>query len=349
MIGAGAVLGQFTAKLGLDSTSYTRGIINAEGMNRVFGQSFTQFVTNPLLGSIGLMKNVGVAVAGAAAKHLELAETLQRVGQQTGVSEQFLISLIKRLEVAGYSGDIASRSMATFGKNILEMHSKGSGPLKEVADLLGIQINAGDSLESTMGRLLDRINQLPTEFQRSAAAGKVFGEEMGPKLLNAIGGGSDAMAKMQREAVQLGYIVDRTANDNLADMNTQLGYLKLAAEGIKFNALRQLIIGFAGEADRTTDGILDITAGINQDLGPAMRDIGELLRDLLPDIREFASLSKDIAPAVETWRQFYQVGEAIRAPGRAVVRTGGNVLGQVGRTYRGMADDGGSMTFMSGF
>lgn len=309
MIGAGAVLGQFTAKLGLDSTSYTRGIINAEGMNRVFGQSFTQFVTNPLLGSIEILKNVTVGVGRAVMKHAELAETLQRTAQATGMGEQALIAMAKRLEVAGYTGDIAAKAMATLGKNILELHSKGSGPLKDVTDLLGVQVNASSDLEITLVNLLDQINRLPTAYQRSAAAGKVFGEEAGPKLLNAIGGGSAAFREMIEEVRQLGFRVDATGNDGIAGFNTQLGYMKQAVEGIKFNALQSFLVGLTGASDGSTKGIRELADTVNNSLGPALRDLGEnvapflgVVSDNMPGINsQVRELLDTLSAVAELW------------------------------------------------
>lgn len=297
MIGAGNTLGRFTATLGLDTKDYARGIINAQSLNRVFGQSFTAFVSNPLLGSIGLLKQVGGALIRAAGQQLAYAETLQRTSQQLGVSEQLLVALNKRLEVAGFQGDIGAKALQKFATSLLDLQ-RGAGPLKEVGQAIGLVLDPTDTLDRNLARVLDTIAALPNAAQRSAAAAKIFGEEAGPRLVNAIGGGSQAMAHMVREAQQLGFRVDTLSNNGVAGLNTQMGYLKLAVEGIRFNAMQSFLVGITRSTSQSTEGITQMTDAINRELGPAMESLGRqsvpLLRDtaaLLPEVVELLTMT----------------------------------------------------------
>jgi hypothetical protein len=314
MIGVGNTIGKFSASLGLDTKDYAKGIINAQTLNRVFGESFSAFVANPLLGSINILKNVGGAFVTAAQKQLEYAEVLQRTGQQLGVNEQLLVALQKRLEVAGFAGDIGSKGLQKFATSLLDL-GRGAGPLKEVGDAIGLVLDPTAPLEANLRTLLDTIARLPSEAQRSAAAAKVFGEEAGPKLLNAIGGGSEALTKMIREAEQLGFRVDSLGNDGLAALNTQLGYTKLAVEGIKFNAMQSFFEGLLQGSSGSTEGILTMTDAINRELRPALQSLGQssgpLLRDataMLPGLVELLTLTvsamRDLAEIWEgSWVQ----------------------------------------------
>ncbi|HCT46159.1 MAG TPA: hypothetical protein DF699_13200, partial [Phycisphaerales bacterium] len=83
MISVGQTLGNFQARLGLDSKDYAKGMINAEAASRVFGNSFTAFVSNPLLGSIEIFKNVGQAAISGSVEILGYAESIERLSQQT--------------------------------------------------------------------------------------------------------------------------------------------------------------------------------------------------------------------------------------------------------------------------
>lgn len=301
MIGVGNTIGKFSASLGLDTKDYAKGIINAQTLNRVFGESFAAFVANPLLGSINILKNVGGAFASAAAKQLEYAEVLQRTGQQLGVNEQLLVALAKRLEVAGFNADIGSKGLQKFATSLLDL-SRGAGPLKEVGDAIGLVLDPTAPLEANLRTLLDTIARLPSEAQRSAAAAKVFGEEAGPKLLNAIGGGSEAMNDMIREAQQLGFRVDTLSNNGIAGLNTQIGYMKLAIEGIRFNAMQSFFEGLTGGATGSTEGIRDFASSVNNELGPAMerlgRETGPALKSLAEDLPGVIRLLADFASAL---------------------------------------------------
>jgi hypothetical protein len=310
VIGIGTTLGAFQAKMGLNTADYAKGIINANSMNRLFGESFTAFVSNPLLGSIQILKNVSGAFVAAASKQLEYAEVLQRTSQQLGVSEQLLVALTKRLEVAGYAGDIGAKSLQKFATSLLDLQ-RGAGPLKEVGDAIGLTLDPLADLDTNLRTVLDTIARLPGEAQRSAAAAKIFGEEAGPKLLNAIGGGSAALRDMMLEMRQLGFRVDELGNDKLADLNTQLGYMKLAVEGIRFNAMREFMRGFAGDTEAGTEGIREMASGINDELGPAMADLGQTFREMLPDLKEMAKLLAEVAGTVGSVRDAYD-GSAVQ-------------------------------------
>lgn len=287
MIGAGSTIGAFTATLGMDTKDYAKGILTAQGLNKVFGETFATFVANPLVGSVAIMQKVagaavamGKAFASAAEQHLANAEGYQRLSQQLGVTEQLLIALEKRLQVAGAAGDIGHKSLQKFAVGLMDLR-RASGPVKEVADALGLVIDPAESLDRNFAVMLDAINELPTAAQRSAAAAKVFGEEAGPKLINAIGGGAGAVRQMVDEMEALGFRVDKLGNDGLAGLNTQLGYTRLAIEGIKFNAMQSFFEGLTGGADGSTQSITQLAATINNSLGPSIRMVGTLLNPIV--------------------------------------------------------------------
>lgn len=290
MIGAGATMGVFQAKLGLDTKDYAKGILNAQTLNRVFGQSFAGFVANPLLGSIDILKKVGGAFLGAAKQQLAYNEELQRTGQRLGVNTQLLVSLERQLMANGAAGDLAYKGLQKFNGGLFEM-ARGAGPLRELADSMGLVLDPMAPLESNLRSVLDTISRIPHEAQRSAAAAKIFGEEAGPKIVQAIGGGSDALDQMIHRTRQLGFRVDGT-NDSVAGLSGQIGTFKDAIEGIKFNAMQSFLTGLASGSKESGDSIRSTANLINGELGPAMRAFGETAAPIierLPDaIREAA-------------------------------------------------------------
>lgn len=280
MIGVGQTLGKFVAKLGLDSTGYEAGIGRGVSANKLFGSSFSQFVTGSLVAGTAAIAAAAGTVAYLSAKQIDAAETLQRLSQQTGASEQLILSLQKRLEVAGFAAERGSQGFKAFSQRLIDLKN-GTGPLKELADSQGVIINQSASMDQLFAQTLDLIQRLPSEYLRSATAARIFGEEAGPELINAIGGGSAAIATMIAETKALGFRIDRTSNDSLAGMNTQLGYFKQAIEGIKFNALQSFLTGLAGGSDGSVDGILRISNSINNELSPALENAGAQSQRLL--------------------------------------------------------------------
>jgi len=274
MIDAGAVLGSFQAKLGLDATDYAKGMINAEASSRIFGQTFTSFVSNPLLGSIGIMKQVAGAAIGLSQVILADAEAIERLSQQTGASEPLLIALQKQLELSGFSAERARQSFLVFNKFIADYNN--DGPLaNEVLRQLGMNLDGISGFDPTFRAIIDRLSQIEDPAMKAMIAMKLFGEEAGHDVINAIGGGNAAIDEMIDRYTRLGFVIDRYTNTQLADMNTHLGITHQAIEGIKTNAIREFLLGINGDLEVTDKNIVSIADRINTELGPAARSFGE--------------------------------------------------------------------------
>ncbi|MBO6740251.1 MAG: hypothetical protein JJ916_10360 [Phycisphaerales bacterium] len=280
MIGGGNILGRFNARLGLDEKDYARGMINAQAANRIFGQTFTSFVSNPLLGSIQILKNVGGYLVRNSQETLAYAETIERLSQQTGASEGLLIALQKRLEVAGFTAERASQGMTFFNK-FIEDYNSGGKLTNELVQQLGVSLNGLEGTDARFSAIVDALSKLPDPATRSAIAMQIFGRMGGPELINAIGGGSEAIAKMIDQYVRLGYVVDRNANSKLAALNTNLGIMQQAIDGVQASVVRELILAFTDTAEISDESIINLAASINEKLGPAARDFKVILEALL--------------------------------------------------------------------
>ena len=305
MIGAGAVLGSFQAKLGLDSTDYAKGMINAESVSRIFGQSFATFVSNPLLGSIQIFKNLGSAVITGSVQMLAYAESIERLSQQTGASEPLLIGLQKQLELAGFSAERARQSFLVFNKFIADYNN--DGPLaNQILSQMGINLNGLTGFDDIFRAMIERLSQIEDPAMKASIAMKLFGEEAGHDTINAIGGGNAAIDEMIDRYTRLGFIIDRGANSKLASLNTNIGLVSQAIDGVKTNAIREFLFGVTGDLDLTNEKVVKLADSINKELGPASRaageytsnmalGLGEVLRAINPLIDE---LSKPLAVAL---------------------------------------------------
>jgi hypothetical protein len=291
MIGSGAVLGNFQARLGLDSTDYAKGMINAESVSRIFGNSFATFVSNPLLGSIGIMKNVGKAFIAGSVEVLGYAESIERLSQQTGASEGLLIALQKRLEIAGFSAERAAQGMSFFNKFIADYNQGGKATNDLVAEL-GVSLDGIKGTDQLFAAMVEAVSRVEDPAMKASAAMQLFGRMGGPELINAIGGGNAAIDEMIDQYTRLGFVIDGDTNTQLAAMNTNLGFMQQAMEGVSNTLFVEFLTGLSDNADLGVDGIINMAEAIRNNLGPAANDFGEIMAIILPIISEILSLVK---------------------------------------------------------
>lgn len=318
MIGGGNTLGRFMARLGMDESDYTRGIINAAGMSRVFGDTFATFVTNPLLGSIDILKNVGGWLVRNSQETLAYAETIERLSQQTGASEPLLIALQKRLEIAGFTAERARQSFLVFNKFIADYVN--DGPIaNDVLRQMNVNLEGLSGFDSMFRAMVQGLSEIEDPAIKASIAMKLFGEEAGHDVINAIGGGNDAIDEMIDQYRRLGFVTDRVSNTQLAGMNTNLGLVQQAIEGIKFNFIREFLLGINDELVVTNDGIINIAESMNSELGPAARELGtslEIVLEILKKINGLAKFGQSVRE--ELYFQYFRADDAVTeffAPG----------------------------------
>lgn len=272
-VGAATILGSFAARLGIDTNDYAKGVLQAQAMNSALGQSITNFITNPLLGAVDAFKKVAVGAVDLGKEVLGDAEAVQRLGQQTGATTELLQALAARMEVAGYSSEQGGKALLVLARNMREAMENG-GPLKDIFDQLGVSLAPGSSIDSGLAQLLDGLYALPDPAERSALAMKLLGEEAGPRLVNAVGGGSRAINQMVLEGRRLGSVLGDDAVNQLADFNTTLGYTETAIEAVKRNLVARFLTGFIQEFGTGTDEVQGLADMLNTSLGPRMEQIG---------------------------------------------------------------------------
>lgn len=336
MIDAGATIGRFNARLGLDNSNYAQGILGANALSQTFGATFGAFVANPLLGGIvafaGLAKgaiSAGKAMVSFAAETLEGAEAIERLSQQTGVSVELIQAMQKRLEIAGYDAEKAGTGLKVFTRTIAEARQEGS-PFAEILDELNVRFRDMDSLDTIFHGVMDGLYGIEDAGRRAYLASKLFGEEDSFSIVNAIGGGGAEVDKMIDQYTKLGHVIDSKSVNAMANLNTSIGITNQAIEGIKLNLMRQFLAGIAGDADLSNEGILKLAESINTQLGPVVRDLGQtvtpLINDLGPVLIAVAEYIRDITDGVRTLDDLYQ-NSAIQKLVE-LWSAGGNAIGQ---------------------
>lgn len=326
MIGSGAILGSFQAKLGLDSTDYAKGMINAESVSRIFGNSFATFVSNPLLGSIGILKNVGRAMITSSLQVLEYSESIERLSQQTGASEALLIALQKRLEIAGFSAERAAQGMAFFNKFVAEYKTGGKAANELVAQL-GADLRSLEGTDQIFNAMVEAVSRVEDPALKAQAAMLLFGRMGGPELINAIGGGSAAIDEMIDQYTRLGFVIDHEANSKIASLNTNLGFAQQAMDGVRNSLIIEFLLGFSGTADLSNESVVQLAESLNGELAPAMRETGQTLADLLGPLAKALEIVREL-------REIGKVNDFLLGPGIVDGLINGDLAGQFKDTVK---------------
>jgi predicted hydrocarbon binding protein len=292
-VGAATILGSFSAKLGMDTQDYTRGVLNAEGVSRVFGQTFATFISNPLLGSVALLKKVGGAFLGYSQEILGTAEAVQRLGQVTGASVELIQALQQRLDLAGPGADKASLALT----KLVDAAARGNPTFERI----GVNLENIGSTDQLLEATVEALFNMTSEGERTSAAMALMGQRAGPALVDAIGGGSAALRQMKEEATDLGLVLETDTINTLANFNTTVGFTGQAVEGLKQNFVGNFLAGFAGQFDTGTDSVQGFVAELNNNLAPLAseigRDVGRLvgnMDELVDSLQEVAAELKDI-------------------------------------------------------
>ncbi|MEN0021395.1 MAG: hypothetical protein AAF747_10990 [Planctomycetota bacterium] len=303
--GAMNILGSFGARLGLDTTDYTRGILNANGLNQIFGQNVATFIANPLLGTASILTDLAGNVVNAASSFISAsvstgqevlanAERIQRLSDQTGIAVEVIQALEQRMDVAAGAGDRVGEAMVAFARRV-DRARRSTGAAAASVRQFGIDLGqTGDSTES-LRLVLDYLNSVEDPARRAAIASDLFGDRVGPKLVDAVGGGRDAMARMVEEATALGRVLDRQSTEQLAHFNTTLGVTQQAMEGLFPFLVAQFLVGFTSQFETSEQSVVRSSAAITEKLGPAARNLGDAAGSIAGDTERIADAIERIS------------------------------------------------------
>lgn len=220
------------------------------------------------------LKGIGAALAGLTAVEivkgmgdlvkngLEAASAIQNVATSAGVTTDFLQKMRFASASAGGSFDIMDQALTTLNKNFGEFVNTGGGRAAQAFKTLGIDklINSGDirNTEQLYTVLTDKISKFGSSAQQAGFLADIFGKEAGPKMVQLISQGTDAMAKLEAQASSLGIVLSTETIKGAKEANDKLDTLfsVIKAEGIQ--AVASLAPEIANLAQHITDSLPDL-------------------------------------------------------------------------------------------
>lgn len=198
---------EITFGLGLDTSQFgvaTRKIIgmvgqmreSADGLKEGFNKALEVFGVGI---GIGMLSEVGK-------KSLEFAESIRRGAEIAGTSTDFFQTLGAAMRESGGDSEEAARGLERLATLIGEA-AKGTGDGAEKFKALGIAVmDANGNVRSTQevwNELADRVAATSSASEAAATAAEVFGEKLGPRLVEALKMGSKGLAEFGKSVAKL--------------------------------------------------------------------------------------------------------------------------------------------------
>lgn len=281
------VIGAFKATLGIDVSEYTSGILSANATTEIFGQTFTNFLANPVLGGIGLLKNLGASLISAAGDNLEYAETIQRVAQETGASTDTLQTLREMLEDAGVSADQAQVGLAKFA-DMLGTARRDGGPAADAIRDLGLNLEQVGDGDHAIRMVLEALSRIPSASARADLAAALFGRTAGPVLANALKETGGDLGAVTEELRKFGLVLSEDTLRSSGELDATMDSLGNAFEGIKRTAMSEFLDGVAKGLGKTKiEG--DDVANVLDRIGPVAEKAGAAFGSLAKGLENFAN------------------------------------------------------------
>lgn len=182
--------------------------------------------------SLGVLA-LGGALVKSAFDSANLADELNTLSAQTGLSTEEIQKFKYASDIIDVSFETLAGSMAKLTKNMASA-SKGSGDTYEAFKSLGVSItDANGELRSNQDVFDETINALgkmENETQRDALAMQIFGKSA-QDLNPLIKGGAEQLKDLGEEAEQMGIIMSQDTLDGANALQDSLDKLKASASG----------------------------------------------------------------------------------------------------------------------
>lgn len=193
----------------------------------------------------GLLKEVGFGAAAAAGTIFGFAEAAAGNAKDLQLYSSTLGISAERLQELAYGAKIAANVNREDLMGALEGVSKTlddvkRGNLEAGSTFTGLGINVGAMIKSgmradqVMAIVADRLREIQDPIARTALATKVFGGNVGARLLPYLLQGSEGMAKFGKEARALGVVMDDKTLKSQAKFQDSLNRVLFVLKNISY-------------------------------------------------------------------------------------------------------------------
>ena len=232
----------------------------------------------------------GIAVAGIAigaklvGDLLTTADAIGKMSTSLGIGVEDLQKLDFALQQGGTSIDVFEKGIQTFNKGLLDAVRKGTGPVADGLDEIGLALVDIKDLdpEEQFRLITNAISRVEEPSVRAAVAQKLFGGA-GKELLPTLAAGRDALDELTAEAERNGNIMSTETVRGAEEVNDAMNSAKQALAGLATG-------GFA----KVLPFVRTLVFWFKDKVVPTIK------RDVVPIIKAFAKiLGETLAPIIK--------------------------------------------------
>jgi hypothetical protein len=305
-----ALLGKLVMSATLDYDKVTKGTQN---INKSLGT--VEKKMSALNGKMKAAFSVGAVVAfGAKLKStFENLDGIVKLSDQLGIAAEDLQKLRFAGEQTGVATGTVDRSIEKFTKRLGEAKQKGTGPLSDALDSLGISLeNADGTAKSSMDVMMEygeAMSNAADPATKMFLATEAFGRS-GGGMINTFAGGSEAVKAFGDELAAAGGIISESALRDVERANDAMNLLSHSWEGasasimVKLAPAIELLAGWLTKLPDhyeavirwTTDlieAIVNIPEKIRQGLSDAADAVKEKTEQIKDSVKDMATGAVD--------------------------------------------------------
>ena len=305
----------------------------AGGLKKVEGQSRKTATAMGRLkgaaaGAMGALRSMlpilGTAALASFAKgNLDVADSMSKLSQRTGIAAPELDKFRKVAELSDTSIESLERAFPALTKNMKTAADTGKGPALAAFQQLGIAIKDSQgnlrATDAVMLDLADRFQNMADGSEKAALASTIFGTRIGSELIPMLNSGGDAVRNMSTSLTQDFADSAASFNDRLENMQERFGDLGLRLTEALLPALEAL-------------------AGVVEGLMDAFGALPKPIQNVVAALAGIAAAAVVFAPLVSAAAKLVPllagVGKAIGIVVGALTG-GGGLLGAIAAVFTG--------------
>ena len=157
----------------------------------------------------------------------DVADQMGKLAQSTGVSVEALSRL-------AYAGSLSNLSVEDLSKALAKLSSDAAAGGVRLAEVGISSVDASGKLKSAdqiFQEVADNFQQLPDGVTKTAIAIKLFGDELGGKVIPLLNQGSSGLRQLADEADRFGKTITKDAVKRAEEFNDNLTRLQALAQG----------------------------------------------------------------------------------------------------------------------
>lgn len=255
------------------------------------------------------------ALGASAYKSVQLADDLNTLSKQTGISTQDLQKMSYAADLVDVSVDTIAGSMKKLRKNM----ASESAAAQEAFERIGVATrDANGELRDSSEvfyETLEALSQVGNETERDTLAMTIFGSSA-DQLAGIIDDGGAALKELGQEAEDLGIIMDQTTLDSLNAVNDEIDKLKAKATGQIAKTGAKAMEAIAPVLDNVIEKIstlLDWIGSLDEQQIQTILTIAAVVAAISPIAGIIATISGAVSSFLAIWPQVKAVGVAVKA------------------------------------